>query len=105
VQVYYTTPPTVLNNTNDDFESVTGLPESCQDVIVLGAAYRMVSFVDPGRLTFGSAEADQMSQIAGRAYSAGTNASKYLLALYEKRLDEEGKKLDENNPVRIHYSK
>jgi hypothetical protein len=52
VQVYYTTPPTVLNNTNDDFESVTGLPESCQDIIVLGAAYRMVSFVDPGRLKF-----------------------------------------------------
>jgi hypothetical protein len=105
VQVFYTSAPTPLSNSNDDFEVVTGLPLSCKDVIVLGATYRMTSFVDPGRLTFGSAEADQQSQIAGRAYGAGTNASKYLLALYEKRLSEESQRLNERNPIRIHRTR
>ena len=105
VQIFYTVAPTILEDGNDDFEVVTGLPLSCKDVIVLGATYRMTSFVDPGRLTFGSAESDQMSQIAGRAYGAGTNASKYLLALYEKRLAEESQKLNDRNPIRIHRTR
>lgn len=104
VQVYYTAQPTVLDNNEDDFEVVTGLPASCKDVIVLGASYRLSSYIDPGRLTFGSAEADQQSQIAGRAYGAGTNASKYLLALFQQRLDAEARKLNDRNPIRIHYT-
>ena len=105
VQVFYTVAPTPLEDSTDDFETVTGLPLSCKDVIILGAAYRMTSYVDPGRLTFGSAESDQQSQVAGRAYGAGTNASKYLLALYEKRLSEESQKLNDRNPIRIHFTK
>lgn len=105
VQVFYTTAPATMDSNDDDFETVTGLPASCKDVIILGASWRLSSFVDPGRLTFGSAESDQQSQIAGRAYGAGTNASKYLLALYEKRLSEESRKLQDRNPVRIHFTR
>ena len=105
VQIFYTAAPTVMDNNDDDFEIVTGLPASCKDVIVLGATARLASFIDPGRLTFGSAEADQQSQIAGRAYGAGTNASKYLLALYDKRLAEESRKLNDRNPIRIHFTR
>jgi len=105
VQVFYTAAPTVMDANDDDFEVVTGLPASCKDVIVLGAAARLASFIDPGRLTFGSAEADQQSQIAGRAYGAGTNASKYLLALYDKRLSEEARKLNDRNPIRVHFTR
>ena len=105
VQVFYTSAPTVMDSNDDDFEVVTGLPASCKDVIILGATARLASFIDPGRLTFGSAEADQQSQIAGRAYGAGTNASKYLLALYDKRLAEESRKLNDRNPIRIHFTR
>ena len=105
VQVSYSSAPTVLDTDDDDFEVVTGLPSSCKDVIVLGAAWRLSSFIDPGRLTFGSAEADQQSQIAGRSYGAGTNASKYLLALYQQRLQEESSKLTDRNPIRIHRTR
>ncbi len=105
VQIFYTAAPAVMDSNDDDFEIVTGLPASCKDVIVLGAAARLASFIDPGRLTFGSAEADQQSQIAGRAYGAGTNASKYLLALYDKRLAEESRKLTDRNPTRIHFTR
>ena len=105
VQIFYTAAPTVMDSNDDDFEIVTGLPASCRDVIILGAAARLSAFVDPGRLTFGSAESDQQSQIAGRAYGAGTNASKYLLALYDKRLSEESRKLTDRNPTRIHFTR
>ena len=105
VQVFYTAAPTVMSANADNFVTVTGLPASCRDVIVLGAAARLASFIDPGRLTFGSAESDQQSQIAGRSYGAGTNASKYLLALYDKRLSEEARKLNDRNPIRIHFTR
>ena len=105
VQIFYTAAPTVMDADDDDFEIVTGLPASCKDLIVIGASARLASFIDPGRLTFGSAESDQQSQIAGRSYGAGTNASKYLLALYDKRLSEESRKLNDRNPIRIHFTR
>lgn len=105
VNVFYSSAPAVLQNNSDNFELVTGLPESCKDVIIIGAQWRMVTNVDPGRLTFGSAESDQQSQVAGRAYGAGTNASKYLLALYDKRLQEESAKLNGRNPIRVYKTR
>lgn len=104
VQVTYGYDPLTMDLDDDDFETVTGLPSSCKDVIVLGAQYSLVSNIDPGRLTFGSAEADQQSQIAGRAYGAGTASAKYLLALYEKRLNEEILKIQNRYPSRVHYT-
>ena len=105
VQVFYTSAPSVMDSNDDDFEITTGLPASCKDLIVIGASARLASFIDPGRLTFGSAESDQQSQVAGRAYGAGTNAAKYLLALYDKRLAEEARKLNDRNPIRIHFTR
>lgn len=105
VQIFYTAAPSTMSNNSDVFETVTGLPASSKDVIILGAAARLSAFIDPGRLAFGSAESDQQSQIAGRAYGAGTNASKYLLALYDKRLNEESRKLTDRNPTRIHFTR
>jgi hypothetical protein len=105
VQVFYTAAPAVMDANDDDFEIVTGLPASCKDVIILGATARLASYIDPGRLTFGSAESDQQSQVAGRSYGAGTNASKYLLALYDKRLAEEARKMNDRNPIRIHFTR
>lgn len=105
VQVYYSSPPAIMQSESDDFETTTGLPDSCKDVIVFGSQYRMVSQLDPARLSFGSAEANQQNEIAGRSYGSGINSAKYLLALYQQRLEEEGRKLDEMNPIRVHYSK
>ena len=105
VQVTYGTEPSVLENDTDDFSIVSGLPESCRDLIVLGASYRLVSFVDPGRLTYGSAESDQHGQVAGRAYGAGTNASKYLLLQYEQRLAKEINRLQNLYPIRVTYTR
>lgn len=105
VQVWYKCEPSTLDSNSDDFSIVSGLQQSAKDVMILGAAYRLASFVDPGRLTYSSAEADAQSQVAGRTYGAGTNAAKYLLALYEKRLQEEVAKLNDRNPIRIHFTR
>ena len=105
VQVVYATDPDIMENPNDDFELTTGLPASCKDVIIFGAAARLVSFIDPGRLTFGSAEADHQSQAPSRAYGSGTNTAKYLLAMYQQRLSEEARKLFDRHQIRIHYTR
>ena len=103
VQVYYSTIPTNLTNSTDDFAEVTGLPESSRDVVTLGAAYRLLSYVDTGRINLSSAEADLAD--TKLPSTAGASASKYVFALYQQRLQEESTKLQDRFPVRIHYTR
>lgn len=101
IQVFYTKEPTVLTDNGDDFASVTGLPASSYDVVVLGASYKLLSFLDPGRINLTSAESDlNDSKIP---YNAGVGASRYIYALYQQRLNEEALKLQDKYPIRIHY--
>jgi hypothetical protein len=102
VNVVYAKTPTPLSNANDVFTTVTGLEERSRDLIVYGAAYRMASFLDPGRLNFTSPEADQNDQT--RPFGSGTNTARYLLALYQQRLQEETNRLHDKYPVRVHYT-
>lgn len=102
VQVVYTFDPEPLESGSDDFGSVTGLPDSCKDVIVLGAVYRLLSFVDPGRLTYVTPEADVQG---GRVqFGSGTNVARYVFALFQQRLQEETARLHGKYPVRVHYT-
>jgi hypothetical protein len=103
VQVYYSTIPTNLTNDSDDFATVTGLPESSRDVVTLGAAYRLLSYIDTGRINLSSAEADLAD--TKLPSTAGASASKYVFALYQQRLNEESVKLQDRFPVRLHYTK
>jgi hypothetical protein len=103
VQVYYSTIPNNLTNANDDFATVTGLPESSRDVVTLGAAARLLSYLDTGRINLSSAEADiNDTKIPS---TAGASASKYVYALYQQRLNEESTKLQDRFPIRVHYTK
>ena len=103
VQVYYTTTPDTLDSNSDDFADVTGLPASSQDVVTLGAAYKLLSFIDSGRISLTSAESDNAdSKIPS---TAGTSSSRDIYALYQQRLNEEALKLQDKFPIRIHYTK
>jgi hypothetical protein len=103
VQVWYTSIPNTLDSNTDDFADVTGLPQSCQDVVTLGAAYKLLSFLDPGRINLSSAEADNAdSKIPS---TAGVASSRYIFALYQQRLNEEALKLKDRFPIRLHYTK
>lgn len=103
VQVYYIKKPSLLSNLSDVFTTTTGLPSSCKDVVVYGAAYRLVSFVDPGRLNYASAEADNADTKI--QYGSGASTARLLLALYQQRLTEESKKLRDQYPSRPHYTR
>ena len=103
VQVYYSIIPNDLTNNTDDFATVTGLPETSRDVVTLGAAYRLLSYLDTGRINLSSAEADiNDTKLPSQA---GANASKYVYALYQQRLTEESNKLQDRFPIRVHYSR
>jgi hypothetical protein len=103
VKVWYTMVPDTMDANTDDFVDVTGLPDSCQDVVVYGACYRLLSFVDAGRINLSSAEADlNDTKIPA---SAGSSASKYVFALFQQRLQEEALKLSDQFPIRIHLSR
>ena len=103
VQVYYSVIPNNLTNSTDDFAAVTGLPETCRDVVIFGASYRLLSYLDTGRINLSSAEADIND--TKLPSSAGASASKYVFALYQQRLMEESTKLQDRFPIRVHYSK
>ena len=102
VQVYYTTTANTLDANTDDFAEVTGLPDSCRDVVTLGASYKLLSYVDSGRINLSSAEADlNDTKIPS---SAGVASSRYIFALYNQRLNEESLKLQDKFPIRVHYT-
>jgi len=102
VQVYYTTTANTLDANTDEFADVTGLPDSCRDVVTLGASYKLLSYVDSGRINLSSAEADlNDTKIPS---SAGVASSRYIFALYNQRLNEESLKLQDKFPIRVHYT-
>ena len=103
VQVWYTTEPNTLDANTDDYEDVTGLPASTYDVTVLGACYKLLTFLDAGRINLSSAEADLND--TKNPYNSGASASRYVFALFQQRLQEEALKLSDKYPIRLHYTK
>ena len=47
MKITFTKEPSPLVNDSDVFNTVTGLPNSCEDLVRFGAAYRLVPFFDP----------------------------------------------------------
>ena len=103
IQVWYTATPNTLDANTDDFADVTGLPESAKDVVILGASYKLLSYLDAGRINLSSAEADLND--GKLPSSAGVAASRYIFALFQQRLNEEALKLADKYPIRIHYTR
>lgn len=103
IQVNYTTQPNAMVNDSDDFVTATGLPASCEDVIRLGVAYRMVPFFDSPHLSGISAEAD--FGINNRPVGSSANMGRFMLQMYGVRLQEEARRLRELFPVRSYYTR
>jgi hypothetical protein len=103
VKVVYATEPEAFTNNGQDFVDQTGLPESCKDVIILGASYRLITYLDPARAAQVSPQADETD--AKRPYGSSQSATKQLYALYTQRLNEETKRQQNQYPIRLHYSR
>ena len=100
VRVQYTKFPTVI--TDNQELTVSGLPSSCEDVVRLGAMYRLLSTVDPGKVTATSVSADALDQPVSAG--ASTSAAKYIFQLYTVRLSEEISKQQANFLNTIQYT-
>jgi len=103
MRIVYTKEPNALVNPSDEFTTTTGLPRSCEDLIRLGASYRLVPFFDSPHLSGSSAEADFSSQQRGVGSSA--QLSRYLLQMYQLRLAEEVRGLQHVYPNRSYYTR
>lgn len=91
VRVSYTKKPNVLVNNDDPFEATTGFPERYIDMIIYGAAWRLLPAYEAGRLQQASIEATERAPLVPT--SAASQASQFFLALYTKRLNEERTRL------------
>lgn len=103
VKVVYAKPPTVLSADSDVFTTVTGLPASTEDVIRLGAAMRLVPFLDSPHLSGMSAEADFSANM--RPVGGAAQLGRFLMQQYQIRLQEEAAKQDSLYPHRSHYTR
>jgi len=103
VKIVYATDPEPFTTNAQDFSTQTGLPNSCKDVIVLGASYRLLTYLDPARAAQVSPQADETD--SKRPYGASQTATKQLYALYTQRLNEETQRQQTLYPIRVHYSR
>jgi len=103
VKVVYATDPTALSTNSDVFTTVTGLPESVRDVVIIGAAYRLLTYLDPARAAMVSPQADETD--SKRPFGSSGNSTRQLFALYTQRLADETKAQQQQYPARVHYSR
>ena len=87
---------------NQVFETITGLPSSCKDLVILGAIYRLLTNLDPARAAMVSPQADETDN--KRPYGSSQSLTRQIYALYTQRLTEEIKNQQTQYPIRIHYS-
>jgi len=102
IQVVYSTDPVPFTSNSEEFTTKTGLPESCKDLVILGATYRLLSNLDPARASMVSPQADETD--SKRPYGSSQSLTKQVYALFNQRLNEEIRNQQEKYPIRVHYS-
>jgi hypothetical protein len=103
VKVIYATDPVAFTSNSEDYATQTGLPNSTRDVAILGASYRLLTYLDPARASQVSPQADETDN--KRPFGASQAATKQLYALYTQRLNEETARQQSQYPIRVHYSR
>lgn len=103
VKIIYATDPVAFTSNDQDYATQTGLPNSTRDVAILGASYRLLTYLDPARASQVSPQADETD--SKRPFGASQTATKQLYALYTQRLNEETTRQQSTYPIRVHYSR
>jgi hypothetical protein len=101
VQLSYFKLPSRLSSGSDTLESTAGLPSSCRDVVVLGAAYRMVSGLDVAMLDPTSVSAGFFDE--RRLPGTGSQVARTIFALFQQRLSEETDRFRDQYPTPVHF--
>ena len=102
IQIVYSTDPVPFTTNAQEFVEQTGLPESCKDLVIIGATYRLLSNLDPARASMVSPQADETD--SKRPYGSSQSLTRQVYALFTQRLSEEIKNQQERYPIRVHYS-
>ena len=109
IQIVYSKDPapfselaTLALTNAQDFATITEFPDSCKDVVILGATYRLLSNLDPARASMVSPQADEVDN--KRPYGSSQSLTKQVYALYSQRLAEEVRSQQDKYPIRVHYS-
>ncbi len=95
-------PPVIPHEDALDFVT-SGLPASAEDLVRLGAAYRLIPNVETPLLSGLTAQADFSANM--RPIGAGERLGKYILGLYRERLNEVRHQQQVENPIRAHYER
>jgi hypothetical protein len=103
IKVVYATDPVPFTTNAQEYSTQTGLPNSTRDVVILGASYRLLTYLDPARAAQVSPQADETD--SKRPFGASQSATKQLYALYQQRLNEETQRQQAQYPIRVHYSR
>ena len=103
VKIMYVTQPTAFTSNSETFTTQTGYPESARDVIILGAAYRLLAYLDPARASQISPQADEID--AKRPFGSANSAARQLFALFQQRLREEVSAFQGQFPPRIRFNR
>lgn len=86
----------------DDLETI-GIPAWMQSVLLYGAAWELVQFMEPARLQLKSVEA--RTQAAAIDVGAASNVAKQLYAMYQLRLDAARKRQLTTHPSPKHHTR
>ncbi len=100
IHCMYIKPPGTLTNDSDVYESVVGYPSRTIDMIMYGAAARLLSSLEPARLAQKAVEATERAPLVPTG--AASNAAQYFWNLYQRRLNEEIDRLHVLFPANSH---
>lgn len=103
VKVLYAAAPSTLSSDSDVFTTVTGLPASCKDVVILGTTFRLLTFLDPARAAQVSPQADEID--SRRPFDGASRTLRQIQALYAQRLSEEISAQQQQYPPRVHFTR
>lgn len=98
VRVTLATNPTQFTSESQLF-TVSGLPESCIDVVSLGAIPRLISTNELARQQLRSVEVSERATLVPA--TSGTSAARFYQQMYEARLDAEAKRLRQEYPIKM----
>ena len=103
VKVMYVTQPTAFTANDQQLTAQTGYPETVKDVLILGAAYRLLTYLDPARASQISPQADEID--AKRPFGSASTAVRQVYALFQQRLKEEVSAFQGQYPPRIRFNR
>jgi hypothetical protein len=99
VNVTVATDPGRMVDEADDFQTVTGLPASCADLLVFGALGRLILGIEAARQQVTSVEAQNRADKTQPG--SATTVARYWQALYQARLETERDRLQQSYPLQL----